>query len=88
MALRLIDVEVTVKENNSMLRSMRLRLDSLHGLVEELERRSGRIEQEYVMITEALRRLEERFDRIEAERLRERIAALEARVQALETAET
>ena len=85
MALRLIDVEATVKENSSMLRSMQLRLDSLHGLVEELERRTGRIDQEYVMITEALRRLENRFDRIEAERLKERIDALEARIQALET---
>jgi DNA repair ATPase RecN len=85
MALRLIDIEADVKGHNSMLRSMRLRLDSLHGLVEVLERRTGRIEQEYVMITEALRRLENRFDRIEADRLKERIDALEARVQALET---
>jgi polyhydroxyalkanoate synthesis regulator phasin len=67
---------------------MQLRLESLHGLVEELERRTGRIEQEYVMITEALRRLEQRFDRIEADRLKERITSLEARVQALETAQT
>ena len=64
-----------------------LRAHSLHGLVEELERRTGRIEQEYIMITEALRRLEGRFDKLEADRLRERIASLEARVQALETAQ-
>ena len=70
-----------------MLQTMQLRLDSLHGLAEKLERRTGRIEQEYVMITEALRRLEQRFDRIEANRLQERIAALEARVRALETAQ-
>ena len=87
MALRLISVETTVKEHSSMLQTMQLRLDSLHGLAEKLERRTGRIDQEYVMITEALRRLEQRFDRIEAERLKERIAALEARVQALETAQ-
>jgi archaellum component FlaC len=87
IALRLISVETTVKEHSGLLQTMQVRLDSLHGLVEELERRTGRIEQEYVMITEALRRLEKRFDRIEAERLAERIAALEARVQALETAQ-
>jgi TolA-binding protein len=87
MALRLISVETTVKEHSSMLQTMQLRLDSLHGLAEKLERRTGRIEQEYVMITEALRRLEQRFDRFEADRLKERIAALEARVQALETAQ-
>jgi len=88
IALRLISVETTVKEHSTMLQTMRLRLDSLHGLTEELERRTGRIEQEYVMITEALRRLEQRFDRIEANHLQERIAALEARVQALETSQT
>jgi len=88
IALRLISVETTVKEQSTMLQTMRLRLDSLHGLTEKLERRTGRIEQEYVMITEALRRLEQRFDRIEANHLQERIAALEARVQALETSQT
>jgi TolA-binding protein len=87
IALRLISVETTLKEHSAMLQMMQVRLESLHGLVEELERRTGRIEQEYVMITEALRRLEQRFDKIEADRLKERIAALEARVQALETAQ-
>jgi chromosome segregation ATPase len=79
MALRLISVETTVKEHSAMLQTMQLRLDSLHGLAEKLERRTGRIEQEYV--------LEQRFDRMAANRLQERIAALEARVQALETAQ-
>jgi chromosome segregation ATPase len=87
IALRLISVETTVKEHSAMLQTMQFRLDSLHGLAEKLERRTGRIEQEYVMITEALRRLEQRFDKIEADRLTERIAALEARVQALETSQ-
>ena len=87
MAIRLINVEATLKEHSTILRTMQLRVDSLHGLVEELERRTGRIEQEYVMITEALRRLENRYDRMEAEHIQERIAALEARVRALETAQ-
>jgi chromosome segregation ATPase len=87
IALRLITVETTVREHGILLTSLDTRLNALHGLVEELERRTGRIEQEYVMITEALRRLEGRFDKLEADRLRERIAALEARVQALETAQ-
>ena len=87
IALRLIAVETTVNEHSKILHSMQARLEALHGLVEELERRTGRIEQEYVMITEALRRLETRFDNLEADRLKERIAALEARVHALETAQ-
>jgi chromosome segregation ATPase len=87
IALRLITVETTVLEHSRLLSSLDTRVHALHGLVEELERRTGRIEQEYIMITEALRRLEGRFDKLEADRLRERIAALEARVQALETAQ-
>jgi len=87
IALRLLSVETILNHHSTLLQSARLRLDSLHGLVEELERRTGRIEQEYVMITEALRRLEKRFDQIEALRLNERIAALEARLLALETAQ-
>jgi hypothetical protein len=42
----------------------------------------------YVMITAALRRLETRFDHLEADRLRERITALELRVSALESPES
>lgn len=87
MALRLISVETILTEHSAILGAMQTRLNALHGLVEELERRTGRIEQEYVMITEALRRLETRFDKLEAARLQERITALEARVQALETAQ-
>jgi len=85
IALRLISVETTVAQHSAMLQAMQTRLDSLHGLAEKLERRTGRIEQEYVMITEALRRLEQRFDRLEAQRLEDRIVALEARVRTLET---
>jgi len=85
-AIRLISVETTVKKHSSILRTMQLRLDLLHGVVAELERRTGRTRQEFVMITEALCRLEQGFDQIEAHRLQERITALEARVQALQTA--
>src|SRR5712671_4312997 len=46
IALRLISIETIVSEHSTILRSMHLRLDALHGLVEELERRTGRIEQE------------------------------------------
>jgi archaellum component FlaC len=85
IALRLLSVETILNHHSTLLQSLGLRVDSLHGLVEELERRTGRIDQEYVMITEALRRLEKRFDQIDALRLNERIAALEARLLALET---
>src|SRR5262249_5933740 len=85
MAIRLISVEATVKEQTFLLSALGTRVNSLHGLVERLELRTACIEQEYVMITEALRRIENRFDRLEADKLSARISALEARVQALES---
>src|SRR5438874_189224 len=42
MALRLISVETILNYHSTLLQSLRLRVDSLHGLVEELERRTGR----------------------------------------------
>src|SRR5438105_4079989 len=39
MALRLISVETTVKEHTRLLGSLQIRVDSLHGLAEKLERR-------------------------------------------------
>jgi hypothetical protein len=40
------------------------------------------------MLTAVLKRLEERFDAFEADQLNERIAALESRVSALESAKS
>jgi hypothetical protein len=47
--------------------------------------RTERLEQEYTMITAALKRLELRFDNLEAALLVQRIEALEKRVTALES---
>ena len=88
-ASRIVSIESRLDEHSAILailRPLRERLESLHGLCEKLDSRVGRIEQEYVMITAALRRLETRFDPLEADRLRERIIALESRVSALESA--
>jgi chromosome segregation ATPase len=85
--VRLISVERKLDEHTVILASLRIRVESLHGLVEKLEVRTGRVEQEYIMITSGLRRLEDRFDALEAARLAERIRALESRVAALESSE-
>jgi hypothetical protein len=53
--------------------------------MENLLVRTERLEQEYTMITAGLKRLETRFDDLEAARLRQRIEALEKRVTALES---
>ena len=78
--------ENRMDSHEAILTSLQERVDALHGLVEKLELRTARIEQEYVMITAALKRLEGRFDAFEAQILNERIAALESRVSALESA--
>ena len=85
MAVRLITIEGKVDEHSPTLSSLRERVEALHGLVEKLEIRVGRLDQEYVMITAALRRLEARFDAHDAATLAERIGALESRVAALES---
>jgi len=85
MAIRIVAIESKLDEHTAILRPLRERLESLHGLCEKLDMRVGRLEQEYVMITAALRRLETKFDQLEADRLRERIIALESRVSALES---
>lgn len=86
IVLRLVSVETKLDEHTAILSSLQQRVDALHGLVEKLEMRSGRLEQEYMMIMAALRRLETRFDVLEAQQLTERIRALESRVSALEEA--
>ena len=85
MASRLISIESKIEEHSAILSPLRERVESLHGLAEKLVLRVDRFEQEYTMITAALRRLETHFDQLEAARLRERIASLEARVSALES---
>ena len=88
-SVRLISIESILKDHSSILASLQGRVEALHGLLERLDVRVGRLEQqEYVMITAALRRLEARFDALEAERLAERITALESRVTALEAAKS
>ena len=70
---------------NAQLNDLHNRVDTVHGLMENLLVRVERLEQEYIMITAGLKRLEERFDQLDAIRLRERIEALEKRVTALES---
>ena len=85
IATRLISVEQKQDEHALILRSLQERTEALSGLVDKLQVSFERLDQEYTMITAALRRLEQRFDRLEAERLSERITALENRMSVLES---
>jgi chromosome segregation ATPase len=80
-------VNATLREHTQELKELRERVDTLHGLMENLLVRTERLEQEYTMITAGLKRLETSFDDLEAARLRQRIEALEKRVTALESVE-
>ena len=85
MSGRLTVVETHLTEHDAILRRLEERIDVLHGLMENLLVRVEHLEQEYVMITAALKRLEARFDKLDAAHLNERIESLEKRVTALES---
>jgi hypothetical protein len=78
-------IDARLDDHSEILNRLQGRVDAIHGLVENLEVRMEGPEQEYIMITAALKRLEQRFDQIEADKLKDRIAALETRVAALES---
>ena len=65
MAVRIVSIEGKLDEHSTMLATLapiRERVESLHGLIEKLAGGVGRLDQEYVMITAALRRLETWFE--------------------------
>jgi chaperonin cofactor prefoldin len=59
-------------------------MDNLEGLYQHLDKKLEILDHEYVSMSAALKRLEERFDRLEADHLRDRVRTLEERVTALE----
>jgi predicted nuclease with TOPRIM domain len=88
---RISVVVAEIPEIRSRLRALeaeniaiRARLDNLIGLCEKLDKRIEILEHEYHAITVGLKRLEDRFERCEAERMAERIQLLEQTVAALE----
>jgi hypothetical protein len=87
-ASAIVSMESKLTEHSAILGALRDRVHSLHGLAEQLLGRLDRLDEEYVMITAALRRLETRFDAFDAESLRQRITALESRVAALEASKS
>jgi len=86
IAARLFSIESVQKEQSARLASLEVRVEDLHGMVDNLGGRFARLEQEYVMIVGGLKRLESKFDDLDARRLDERITSLEARLSALESA--
>ena len=85
IVVTVVSIKDQLDEHSAILGPLRERMEALYGLVDTVEVRTGRLDQEHTMITAALRRLEDRFDRLEAEKLRDRITALESRVSAFES---
>jgi chromosome segregation ATPase len=74
---RLSDLEQKVE-------SMRVRLETLTGIVDGLIQKMSMLFDEYHSISAQLKRLETRFDRMEADRLEQRVAVLEAKIVKIE----
>ena len=87
METRFDHLSEQLQQQQQQIQDLQERIEVLHGLMENLLVRVERLEQEYTMITAALKRLEIRFDSLEALRLKERVEALEKRVTALESIE-
>ena len=68
----------------SEMKSVRIRLDNLEGLYQHLDKKLEILDHEYVSMTAALKRLEERFENLEADKLEARVRTLEQKVAALE----
>ena len=66
------------------MRAVRGRLDNLEGLYQHVDKKLEILDHEYVSMSAALKRLEDRFDKLEADQLKERIRVLEEKVSALE----
>jgi len=66
------------------MRAVRGRLDNLEGLYQHLDKKLEILDHEYVSMSAAVKRLEDRFDKLEADQLKERIRVLEEKVSVLE----
>ena len=81
---RIPEIEQRLSTLETEVTLLRSRVDNLIGLYEKLDKRIERLEHEYLAITVALKRLEQHYDRLEADRLTERVQILEQKVAALE----
>ena len=81
---RIPEIEARLTAIEARLDALEARMDNLEGLYQHLEKNLEILDHEYVSITAALKRLEERFDKLEADQLRDRVRILEQKVSVLE----
>ena len=81
---RIPEIEARLTAIEARLKALGSRVDNLEGLYQHLDKKLEILDHEYVSITAALKRLEERFDKLEADQLRDRVRILEQKVSVLE----
>ena len=81
---RIPEIEARLTALESRMKALETRMDNLEGLYQHLDKRWEILYHEYVSMSAALKRLEERFDKLEADQLRDRVRILEEKVTALE----
>ena len=84
LVARIPDIERRLAALESRMEKLEARMSNLEGLYLYHDKRLEILDHEYVAITAALKRLDERFDRLEADNLRDRLRVLEQKVAALE----
>lgn len=80
----LVTINMRLSSLETITAGLGVRLHTLHGLTEKLDKRVERLDHEYVAITAALKRLEKGFDAFEAERLAQRVGVLEQKIAEIE----
>ena len=84
LVARIPEIEPRLSNLDSEMKSVGTRLDNLEGLYHHLDKKLEVLDREYITMSANLKRLEERFDKFEADQLRDRIRILEEKVSALE----
>ena len=84
LVARIPEIEPRLSNLETEMKSVRMRLDSQEGLYHNFDKKLEVLDHEYVAMSANLKRLGERFDKFEADQLRDRIRILEEKVSALE----
>jgi chromosome segregation ATPase len=77
-------IEARLDAIETRLKALEVRMANLEGLYEHHDKKLEILDHEYVALTAGVKRLEQRFDKLEADALRDRVRVLEEKVAALE----
>jgi predicted nuclease with TOPRIM domain len=81
---RIPNIESRLDDIEARLSRLEFRMANLEGLYEHHDKKLEILDHEYISIRAALKRLEESFDKLEVDALRDRVRVLEEKVGTLE----